>query len=90
MSEQQEYFVSYVTVPDPDVARAIARGLVKEKLAARVNLVKHVTSVYEWKGEVVEEHDTMMVITSHYSHIGDVAAFVEKNQPFQVVYAKSS
>lgn len=50
-----KYSVAYVTVPNKEVGGSIAHGLVKGKLAACVNMIPGVTSVYEWKGEINED-----------------------------------
>ncbi len=45
--------VAYVTVPNMEVAKKISHGLVTSKLAACVNIIPGVTSVYEWEGKVI-------------------------------------
>lgn len=51
-------------VPDRETALKIARNLVECKLAACVNIVDKVTSVYEWKGEICEEGELLLIIKS--------------------------
>ena len=46
--------VVLITAPSEEVGRTLARTLVEEGLAACVNLVPGLTSVYRWQGEVVE------------------------------------
>ena len=41
--------VVYVTAPSADVAGSIAEQLVNSKLAACVNILPGITSVYTWK-----------------------------------------
>ena len=43
-------------------ARHIARALVERRLAACVNIVPHVESMYRWKGEVESSTEAMLVI----------------------------
>lgn len=52
-----KYSVAYVTVPNTEVGKTIGRGLVKEKLAACVNIIPQVTSIYEWKNEINEDNE---------------------------------
>lgn len=56
--------ISFATCKDASQAKKIARALVKEKLAACVNLVPGVTSVYTWKGKTEEAREVLLVIKS--------------------------
>ncbi|PYE51829.1 divalent-cation tolerance protein CutA [Deinococcus yavapaiensis] len=53
--------VVLVTVP-PDAARNLARTLVEERLAASVNVLPGLQSVYRWEGEVAEESETLLLV----------------------------
>lgn len=50
------------TVPDRDTARKIARALVKEKLAACVNLLPLAGSIYRWQGKIHEDRELLLLI----------------------------
>lgn len=50
------------TAPNRDVALALARVVVDERLAACVNIVGGVTSVYRWEGAVQEDDEVLMVL----------------------------
>ena len=50
------------TAPSEAEARRIARALVEEGLAACVNLVPGVRSIYRWEGEVKEDAEQLLVI----------------------------
>lgn len=43
-------------------ARKIARQLVERRLAACVNIIPHITSVYRWQGEVEESREWLLVV----------------------------
>jgi periplasmic divalent cation tolerance protein len=51
MSESEFVFV-YSTFPDDASAKRVAETLVREKLAACVNIYGPMTSVYEWEGKL--------------------------------------
>jgi periplasmic divalent cation tolerance protein len=53
--------VVLITAPNEEVARTLARTLVEERLAACVNLVPGLTSVYRWQGEVVEDQEVLLI-----------------------------
>ena len=59
--------VVLITVPSEEVARTIAKALVEERLAACVNIVPGLTSIYRWQGEVVEDKELLLLVktTTH-------------------------
>ena len=50
------------TVPDDASAETIARTLVDEQLAACVNLLAPMTSIYRWKGAVERDTERQLVM----------------------------
>ncbi len=50
------------TVSNADEARTIARSLVEKQLAACVNIVGPIESVYRWKGEIEEAQEFLLLI----------------------------
>jgi periplasmic divalent cation tolerance protein len=55
------HLVCLITVPTPDEASRIARALVEERLAACVNIVPGMRSVYRWRGAVEEADEILLV-----------------------------
>lgn len=51
-----------VTVPNLDVAATIARAVVDEKLAACVNIVPGLRSIYAWQGKVCDEAEVLCMM----------------------------
>ncbi|XP_057320574.1 divalent-cation tolerance protein CutA [Microplitis mediator] len=78
------YSVAYVTVPDDQVAKKLAHGIVKNKLAACVNIIPQITSVYEWKNEINEDQELLLMIKTRTETIGNLTDFVKKNHPYEV------
>ena len=52
------------TCPDSQCAERIANALVSEQLAACVNIVPTVTSVYRWKGKLLNDKEHLLIIKS--------------------------
>lgn len=50
------------TASSKDEARKIARALVERLLAACVNIVPQVDSIYRWEGEVEEGEEWLLII----------------------------
>ncbi len=53
--------VCLISAPDAETARRIARALVEERLAACVNVVPAVTSIYRWEGALQEDTELLLV-----------------------------
>lgn len=52
------------TVADEASGMKLARSIIEQKLAACVQVLPKMTSVYEWKGEVQEEAEHLLLIKS--------------------------
>ena len=50
-----------ITAPNADEAAHIGETLVSERLAACVNIVGGVTSIYRWQGEVTRDNELLMI-----------------------------
>ena len=62
MSDDKDPIVVLMTAPDITEAEKIAGELVKDGLAACVNIINKVRSVYRWQGEVCRETEALCVI----------------------------
>ncbi|XP_064458978.1 protein CutA homolog isoform X2 [Ornithodoros turicata] len=78
------FSVSYVTAPNEEVAQKLAQGLVQKKLAACVNMVPNILSVYEWKNEIQKDKEVLMVIKSRTSRLDELTTYVRQNHPYEV------
>ena len=61
-SDSSIYMVAFTTVGNRQEALAIAKTLVEERLAACVNILPGVESVYAWKGEVHSDPEVKLLI----------------------------
>ena len=56
------FFVVLVTCPSQAVARRVAGRLIARRVAACVNIVPGLTSVYRWKGRVEHAREVLLII----------------------------
>ncbi|XP_045104911.1 protein CutA homolog isoform X1 [Portunus trituberculatus] len=82
--------MAFVTAPSQEVAKKIAGGLVKNKLAACVNIIPGVVSVYEWKEEINEDPEVIMMIKTRTSRLEELTKYVRENHPYDVCEVISS
>ena len=59
-----DFIVIYVTASSAEEGERLARSLVDERLAACVNRIKSVQSVYRWQGKVEQSEEELLVIKS--------------------------
>ncbi len=59
--------VVFVTVKDKKEAKFIAGGLLKEKLAACVNIVDNIESLFWWQGKIDNARECLLIIKSRES-----------------------
>lgn len=59
---QTAFQLVFTTCPDAKVAGHIARTLVDEGLAACVNVLPPMNSIYRWKGKTEEATEQLLVI----------------------------
>ena len=57
------------TAGSPEEAERIARALVEQRLAACVNLVPQVTSVYRWEGKIESASEVLLLIKTSADHL---------------------
>ena len=72
------------TFPNPDKAAEIGRILVEEQLAACVNLLPQVRSIYRWQGAVADETETLAIIKTTQLRYDALAARLVALHPYEV------
>lgn len=65
-------------------AEALARTLVGERLAACVNVLPPMTSVYRWQGEVARESERQLLIKTSPSRLDALEARLHALHPYEV------
>lgn len=59
-------------------AKEISKVIIKNNLAACVNIINNVISVYEWEGKVVEDSEFTLLIKSHKSNLDNLESAILK------------
>jgi periplasmic divalent cation tolerance protein len=58
---EQDYVVILITAPNQEVSENLASALVEEKLAACVNIISPILSIYRWHGQVEREQEFLLL-----------------------------
>jgi periplasmic divalent cation tolerance protein len=72
------------TFPDHDTARQIGTSLVEKQLAACVNLVPAVESIYRWQGKTESTMEVLAVFKTTESAYPVLAAALAAAHPYEV------
>jgi periplasmic divalent cation tolerance protein len=75
--------VVLMTAPDAAVAERLARGLVEARLAACVNLVPGVTSIYRWQDAVQADAEVLLVAKTVVENVPALEAFLAREHPYE-------
>lgn len=84
MAGTEAVHVVLVTAPDLAVGAEIARRLVEEGLAACVNLVPGVRSIYRWQGAVQEDAEILLIAKTRAARVDALAARVRALHPHEL------
>jgi len=57
----KNFVMAYITAKDKAQALSIGRALVEERLAACVNVIDNMASIYRWEGEINEDHEAVLI-----------------------------
>lgn len=72
----------YCTCPDASVAETLARGLVEGRLAACVNILPEIRSIYRWQGEVQDDAECLMMIKTTQAAMNEVQRWLIEQHPY--------
>lgn len=76
--------IALTTVPDPDVAEDLARLVIEERLAACVNILGPVQSVYRWQGLVQASNEALLVIKTTAERYPALESFIKQRHPYEL------
>lgn len=80
---QEGFIVALTTVPDGRVARRMAQKVVEERLAACVNIVGPIKSVFRWKGGVEQIAEHLLVMKTTVDRTPALGERIEELHPYE-------
>lgn len=72
------------TCPDRAAAERIADALVEERLAACVNIVPGLTSVYRWQDQIRRDEELLLVIKTHSDRLDALRQRIDELHPYEL------
>jgi len=74
----------HVTAPSREQAGEIARALVEERLAACVNIVGGMRSVYRWEGKIHEDEEVLCLVKTRPELLDALTERIRALHPYDV------
>ncbi len=83
MRPKADFCVVLTALPKLSAAKTLARGLVRERLAACVSLSSPITSIYLWKGRLCEEPEILLIIKTRRSLLNPLKKWIVSHHEYQ-------
>ncbi|MGB5733643.1 MAG: divalent-cation tolerance protein CutA [Thiohalocapsa sp.] len=77
-------YLALCTCPDQASAEALADAVVNQGLAACVNILPGVVSVYRWEGKIAKDKEVLLLMKTTQPRFAQLAAEIEKQHPYDV------
>ncbi len=71
--------IAYITTKSNKEAKQIARLLIEKKVAACVNIIDNMNSLYMWEGKLVDETETVIIAKTRESVMDKLIRYVKEN-----------
>jgi periplasmic divalent cation tolerance protein len=81
---RDEALVVLVTAGNRDEAARIAKALVEDRLAACVNIVPSIRSIYTWQGEVCDDEELLLIIKTRKGVMDGLKVRVRELHSYEV------
>jgi periplasmic divalent cation tolerance protein len=80
----EQILIVMTNLPNAQAAEAIASTLVESRLAACVNLLPAVQSVYRWQGKVERATEVTLLIKTTQRHYAALEAAIRAAHPYEL------
>lgn len=81
---ETSFILVMITTPSPETGKQIAEALVTQKLAACVNVLPGIRSIYAWKGALQQDDESLLIVKSRLELFEALQAAVRSLHPYEV------
>ena len=82
--QAEKFCIIEVTAKDEEEAERIAEELLKQRLAACINIVPRITSLYWWQGKIERDSEALMFIKTKKERAGEVIEKIKELHSYTV------
>lgn len=80
----EQALIVWSNVPDAELAKSMAHALVQRRLAACVNIMPAVQSVYQWQGAIEQAAEITLMIKTTQARYAELEAAIVELHPYEV------
>lgn len=80
----KEPVIATTTINNEKEAKSIAAALVKKKLAACVQIIPKILSIYTWNDKIHEDQEYLLIIKTHEKTLDTLKQWIKKNHSYEV------
>ena len=80
----QKISTVYTTLPTSNEAELLASLAVESRLAACVNIIPTMTSMYIWEDKIEKQSEIILIFKSSTQNVNDLVALIKDNHPYSV------
>jgi periplasmic divalent cation tolerance protein len=81
---QPGHLIVLNTCPDQETGEKIAKILVEEQLAACVNIVPGITSIYQWQGKIEQDPEVLLIIKTQAERYKVLEERIKQAHPYEL------
>lgn len=83
MQENDKVILVYTTFPTPEAAEEVGGALVDAGLAACVNIIPAMTSIYNWQGVRQRDAEAVMIVKTRHALSEPAMAEIGRRHPYE-------
>jgi len=83
-SPEVDYRLVLSTCPDRETALALGTQLVEQRLAACVNLVPGLTSIYRWEDKVQRQPEVLLLVKTQADRLDALTGNLRRLHPYEL------
>ncbi len=76
--------ITLCTCPTQATAEEIANTLVEQGVAACINIVPNIISIYKWQGKLAQDNEVLMLIKTDQSRYQDLEQALTSLHPYEL------
>jgi periplasmic divalent cation tolerance protein len=78
------WLIVFITTSSIDEAERIGRGILEKRLAACVNIVRDIKSIYWWKEKIEEGSEVLLIVKTRSEKFRELVEYVKNVHSYEV------